>query len=86
MNVNVTKNLSDSIPHPQPLIQLFAIALACATGYSNSAHRALRTKHNLTAHPHTNMAKTQNSKKETKKQPLLTPKEKKLAKQAKKKG
>lgn len=32
------------------------------------------------------MAKTQNSKKETKKQPLLTPKEKKLAKQTKKKG
>jgi hypothetical protein len=32
------------------------------------------------------MAKTQNSKKETKKQPLKTAKEKKLAKQEKKKG
>ena len=32
------------------------------------------------------MAKNQDSKKQTKKQPLLTPKEKKLAKQAKKKG
>jgi len=32
------------------------------------------------------MAKTQNSKKETKKQPLKTAKEKKLAKQEKKRG
>lgn len=32
------------------------------------------------------MAKNQDSKKQLKKKPLLTPKEKKLAKQAKKKG
>lgn len=33
MNNTVTKNLPDSIPHPQPPLKLFAIALAFATTY-----------------------------------------------------
>jgi hypothetical protein len=80
----VLENRRDSTSHLGFLPSV--VALARAIAYSYSVPQALRPGRNSTAHPHITMAKTQNSKKETKKQPLLTPKEKKLAKQAKKKG